>query len=187
MVSTRPASGQPHSLPPACARGTATPAGGLRRSAAPPTRATPKRRGPAARGASRGTRSGTPAAAAVPAPALTRVEAPSSLWRRCPEPRRPPRRAGTQPRAGLRGDPRGILPTSPRAPRPATRRAEGHRGEAGGREPALTIRAPFGGRNGREAAPPRPGAEVEAGGTRTRRRERARSRSAWDMVPREPG
>ena len=133
-------------------------------------------------------RSGTLAASCRPSPsAHPGVETPTPLWRRCPGQRRSPRREGPQHSDGLGGPPGNPTPR-PAGALPASRRTEGHRGDAGGPEPALTIPAAFGGGNGRAAVPPGPGAKAEAeGGTRTRRRERARSRSAWYMVQQEPG
>lgn len=117
-VSVRPASGQPgpiegqgrelslspHSLPPWSVPG----AGGSRTrgraavSAAEEGHPKTQRPGPLVDSPS----SGTPAANCRPCPsAHPGVETPTPLWRRFPEQRRRPRRAGAQPSAGLRGTP----------------------------------------------------------------------------------
>lgn len=171
----------PHSFHPAPSRGRHPGLGGASAPAGSGRRGTPRNaeRGPARPwGVQRGQelppwpsahRGGGSLLALSPLPDLPAARGPAAQGR-------PPR-----------GPPGGTLPTRPRAPGRGPR-AEGHGGEAGAREPALTIRAATGGRNGTGAAPPRPGAEVQAdGGTRTRRRERARSRSARYMVPGSPG
>lgn len=89
------------------------------------------------------------------------------------------RHAGAQPRAGLGRNARGRLGRR-------AGRLKVTAGRSGDGRPALTIRAAFGGRNGRASAPPTPGPQAEDGAG-TRRRERATIQTERNMVRRETG